>query len=65
MKAGEEMVTLGLDSGSSTTKAAIFDGTKIQKVYMEKTSDRPGKVIREMYSQLYSQEITMTVTTVR
>ena len=57
------MVTLGLDSGSSTTKAAIFDGTKIQKVYMEKTSDRPGKVIREMYSQLYSQEITMTVTT--
>ena len=57
------MLTLGLDSGSATTKAAIFDGEKIQSIHIEKTSDRPGKVIREMYSQLYSQEITMTVTT--
>ena len=57
------MVTLGLDSGSATTKAAVFDGEKIQKIYLEKTSDRPGKVIRDMYSQLYSQEIAMTVTT--
>ena len=42
------MVTLGLDSGSATTKAAVFDGEKIQKIYLEKTSDRPGKVIRDM-----------------
>ena len=57
------MVTLGLDSGSATTKAAVFDGEKICKVCLEKTSDRPGKVMREMYRQLHSPEIAMTITT--
>lgn len=57
------MLTLGLDSGSATTKAAIFDGAKIQSVHIENTSDRPGSVIRAMYRQLYSPEIAMTVTT--
>ena len=57
------MVILGLDSGSAATKAAVFDGKTIRKVYMEKTSDRPGEVIRGIYQKLYCPEMEMTVTT--
>lgn len=57
------MVTLGIDSGSNTTKGVVFDGKRIVKTKMVPTSANPRKSIYELYRKLYCKEIGNTVAT--
>lgn len=57
------MYTLGIDSGSTTTKAALFDGEKIVKTMLVPTSASPRDSIQYLYDQLYSEEVAYTVAT--
>lgn len=57
------MVTLGIDSGSKTTKGIVFDGKEIKKTMMIPTSANPKKSMYELYGQLYRPEVKYTVVT--
>lgn len=57
------MYTLGIDSGSTTTKAALFDGEKIVKTMLVPTSASPRDSIQYLYDQLYTEEVAYTVAT--
>lgn len=55
--------TLGIDSGSTTTKGVLFDGKKIRKTMIIKTSAKPKESIYKIYNELYSKDVKYTVTT--
>lgn len=55
--------TLGIDSGSTTTKGVLFDGEKIIRTIMIKTSAKPKESIYKVYEELYSNEVEYTITT--
>lgn len=57
------MLTLGIDSGSTTTKAVLFDGEKIVKTMMVPTSATPKQSINYLYDQMYSEDVVYTVAT--
>lgn len=55
--------TLGIDSGSTYTKGAIFDGKKIINTYKIRTSAKPKESIYLVYNKLFSKDIKYTITT--
>ena len=57
------MVTLGIDSGSKTTKAVLFDKTGIVKTMLVPTSANPKKSLNRLYHELYSPQVNYTVVT--
>ena len=57
------MLTLGIDSGSTTTKGALFDGTQVVRTAILPTSANPRESILALYHQLHSPEVTFTVST--
>ena len=57
------MYTLGIDSGSTTTKGVLFDGEKIVKTLLIPTSASPRESINAVYDQLYCDEVVYTVAT--
>ena len=42
------MITMGIDSGSAMTKAALFDGEAVIACRMEPSSTNPGRVMRRL-----------------
>lgn len=57
------MLTLGIDSGSTTTKAVLFDGERIVKKKMIKTSAMPKDSIEQIYQSMKCDDIQYVVTT--
>ncbi|MBP1581114.1 MAG: hypothetical protein J6A26_01790 [Oscillospiraceae bacterium] len=57
------MLTLGIDSGSTTTKGVLFDGEKIVKSLIVPTSASPKQSINYVYDQLYCDDVVYTVAT--
>ena len=57
------MLTLGIDSGSTTTKGALFDGTQIVKTAILPTSANPKDSICNLYEMLYNDDVAYTVST--
>lgn len=57
------MLTLGIDSGSTTTKGALFDGEKVVRTMLVPTSASPRESIQTVYQALYSPEVAYTVST--
>lgn len=55
--------TLGIDSGSTTTKAVLFDGEKIVETILIPTTARPKESIYKVYNKLYSEKVKYTITT--
>lgn len=56
------MLTLGIDSGSTTTKGILFDGKVIQEKILVPTSASPRKSLRTVYETL-SESVSYTVAT--
>ena len=48
--------TLGIDSGSTTTKGVLFDGKNIVKTLIIKTAAKPKESIYKVFNELYSDE---------
>lgn len=57
------MYSLGIDSGSTTTKGILFDGENIVKKIIVPTSASPHKTILKLYEELHDAEVAYTVTT--
>jgi len=57
------MYSLGIDSGSTTTKGILFDGENIVKKIIIPTSASPHKTILKLYEELHDAEVGYTVTT--
>jgi len=57
------MVTLGIDSGSKTTKAVLYNGEKIVKTMLVPTSANPKKSLYTLYAELHNDEVVHTVVT--
>ena len=59
------MISLGLDSGSSMTKAVLLEDTKIIDTKMIPTSISPRKSLEDLYREIQKQhkEIDVIVTT--
>ncbi|KIR01395.1 Benzoyl-CoA reductase subunit BadG [Lachnospiraceae bacterium TWA4] len=57
------MFSLGIDSGSTTTKAVLFDGSDIVETKLISTSANPKKAIQTMYEQFDNEEIGYVITT--
>ena len=58
-----DIYTLGIDSGSTYTKGALFDGEKVTQTYKIRTSAKPKESIYLVYKNLYSDKVKYTVTT--
>jgi predicted CoA-substrate-specific enzyme activase len=57
------MYSIGIDSGSSTTKGVLFDGEKIIKKAIRLTGANPRKTMKSLYEELKPEGETYTVTT--
>ncbi|MBU4438151.1 MAG: acyl-CoA dehydratase activase [Acetobacterium sp.] len=57
------MVTLGIDSGSKTTKAVLYNGDKIVKTMLVPTSANPKKSLYTLYDELHNHDVAHTVVT--
>ena len=57
------MLTLGIDSGSTTTKGALYDGKQIVKTAILPTSANPRESILALYRQLHTPGVAFTVST--
>ncbi|GAA0077392.1 acyl-CoA dehydratase activase [Clostridium sp. CTA-5] len=55
--------TLGIDSGSTTTKGILFDGQKVIEKMIIKTAAKPKESIYKIYNKLYSNDVEYTVST--
>ena len=55
--------TLGIDSGSTTTKGVLFDGNTIVKTMIVKTSAKPKESMYKIYNELYSKSVEYTIAT--
>jgi predicted CoA-substrate-specific enzyme activase len=55
--------TLGIDSGSTTTKGVLFDGKTIVKTMIIKTTAKPKESIYKIYNELYSKDVKYTIAT--
>lgn len=58
-----KIYTLGIDSGSTTTKGVLFDGKEIIKTMIIKTAAKPRESIYKVYNELYSDEVKYTIAT--
>lgn len=57
------MLSLGIDSGSTTTKAVLFDGTSIVEKRIEPSGVRPANVLNSFYDQLHTRDVGFVTTT--
>lgn len=57
------MLSLGIDSGSTMTKAVLFDGTNIVKKKMIKTSANPKESMESLYHEMKIEDVVYVVTT--
>lgn len=57
------MLGLGIDSGSTTTKAVLFDGKNIVAHKIIPTSANPRESINRIYNELYCDDVGFTVAT--
>ena len=57
------MLSLGIDSGSTTTKAVLFDGTNMLEKRLVPSGVRPANVVNQLFSELHSEEVGFTTTT--
>ena len=57
------MITLGIDSGSKTTKAVLYNGETITKTMLVPTSANPRKSLYRLYDELHGQSVRHTVVT--
>ena len=57
------MITMGIDSGSAMTKAALFDGEKIVACRMEPSGTNPGQVMRRLYEEVKTEDTAFVVAT--
>lgn len=55
--------TLGIDSGSTTTKGVLFDGKEIVKTLIIRTAAKPRESIYKVFNELYSEDVKYVVTT--
>lgn len=55
--------TLGIDSGSTTTKGVLFDGNEIVETLIIKTAAKPKESIYKVFNKLYSDKVKYVVTT--
>lgn len=58
-----ERYTLGIDSGSTTTKGVLFDGNEIVETLIIKTAAKPKESIYKVFNKLYSDKVKYVVTT--
>ena len=58
-----EYHTLGIDSGSTYTKGALFNGKDIIKTFKIITSAKPKESIYKIYHHLYNEKVKYIVTT--
>lgn len=58
-----EIYTLGIDSGSTTTKGVLFDGNEIVETLIIKTAAKPKESIYKVFNKLYSDKVKYVVTT--
>lgn len=57
------MYSIGIDSGSSTTKGVLLDGKKIIEKMMVPTGANPKRTIKELYNTLKKDKEVYAVTT--
>ena len=57
------MYSIGIDSGSSTTKGVLFDGNKIIDKIIVPTGANPRRTVKEVYEKLKKNFHVYTVTT--
>nr|WP_187143920.1 acyl-CoA dehydratase activase [Lactonifactor longoviformis] len=57
------MYSLGIDSGSTTTKGVLYDGKNVLRMEMIPTTACPQQSIRQIYEALWSENVGYTVTT--
>lgn len=57
------MYSLGIDSGSTTTKGVLYDGENIIRTTIMATTANPRESINKVYNQLYCKEVRFTVAT--
>lgn len=57
------MYSIGIDSGSTTTKGVLFDGKNIVDEIIVLTGANPRRAIKEVYNKLYVDKDTYVVTT--
>lgn len=57
------MLSLGIDSGSTTTKAILFNQQGIQKKMIIGTSSSPRKSLYQIYNDFWSDTVAFTVVT--
>lgn len=57
------MLSLGIDSGSTTTKAVLFDGAQIVDTAILPTSANPKESLHSLYQKFHSDKVGYTVAT--
>lgn len=57
------MITMGIDSGSAMTKAALFDGEAVIACRMEPSGTNPGRVMRRLYEEMKTEDTAFVVAT--
>jgi len=57
------MLSIGIDSGSATTKGVLFDGENIIEKILVPTGANPRKTIQQVHENLSKEEKIFTVTT--
>lgn len=57
------MYSLGIDSGSSTTKGVLFDGEQVLKSIIVPTGPNPRRTMEELYDKLREDKEVYCVTT--
>ena len=57
------MITMGSDSGSAMTKAALFDGEQIISCRMEPSGTNPGQVMHRLYEEMKTEDTAFVVAT--
>ncbi|MEF9983638.1 MAG: acyl-CoA dehydratase activase [Oscillospiraceae bacterium] len=57
------MISLGIDSGSTTTKAVLMDNNEILATKIVPTSALPKESINRIYDELYTSDVLYTVAT--
>lgn len=56
------MLSIGLDSGSTTTKGVLFDGKNILKKMMVPTGPNPRRTLKTVYDALYVEDAYVITT---
>lgn len=57
------MLSLGIDSGSTTTKGILFDGTEIVSALLVPTTARPKESLNTVYKALSQNGVDFTIST--